>query len=90
MSLKHKKLEWAANQGEKLMKKIVEKTITAYDDALITLFRSTYFLAKKTTPLTKFLSLCKLLLRSKSNITENLYHDEKSCAKMVLCISNVI
>ena len=90
MSVEHKKLEWAANQGEKAMRKIVEKTITACDDALITLFRSAYFLAKETMPLTKFPSLCKLLLKSKSNITESLYHDEKSCAEMVFCISNVI
>ena len=90
MSIEHKKLEWAANQGEKVMKKIIEKTITACDDALITLFRSVYFLAKEMVPLTKFPSLCKLLLKSKSNITESLYHDEKSCAEMVFCISNVI
>ena len=90
MSIEHKKLEWAANQGEKAMKKIVEKSITTCDDALITLFRSAYFLAKEIVPLTKFPSLCKLLLNSKSNITESLYHDEKSCAEMVFCISNVI
>ena len=90
MSVEHKKLEWTANQGEKAMRKIVEKTITACDDALITLFMSAYFLAKETMPSTKFPSLCKLLLKFKSNITESLYHDEKSCAEMVFYISNVI
>ena len=90
MSVEHKKLEWAANQCEKTMRKIVEKTITACDDALITLFRSAYFLAKEIMSLTKFPSLCNLLLKSKSNITESLYHDKKSCAEMVFCISNVI
>ena len=90
MSIEHKKLEWVAYQGEKVMKTIVEKTITTCDDALITYFRSAYFLAKEIVPLTKFPSLCKLFLRSKSNITKSLYHDEKSCAEMVFCISNVI
>ena len=90
MSIEHKKLEWAANQGEKVMKKMVEKIITACDDVLITMFRSVFFLAKETNSLTKYPSLCKLLLKSKSNITESLYYDEKSCAEMVFCISNVI
>ena len=72
------------------MKNFVEKTITACDDTLITLFRSAYFLAKETVPLTKFSSLCKLFLRSKSNITESLYPDKKSCAEMMFYISNVI
>ena len=73
MFVDNKKLERAANQGKKAMKKIVENTITTCDDALINLFRSTYFLSKETLPFTKFASLCKLLLRSKSNITESLY-----------------
>ena len=90
MSVEYKKLEWVANQGENIMKKIVEKTIIACDDYLITMFRLTYFLAKETIPLTKFPSLCKLFFSSKSNITKNLYHDQQSCAEMVCCILNVI
>ena len=62
MSIENKKLEWDANQGEKVMKKFIEKTIIACDDALITIFRSVYFLAKEIVLLTKFPSLCKLLL----------------------------
>ena len=72
------------------MKKIIEKIITTCDGALITLFRLAYFLAKETVPLTKFPYLYKLLLKSKSNIIESLYHDEKSCAEMLFFIPNVI
>jgi hypothetical protein len=61
--IEYKKFEWTTNQSEKVMKKIVQKIFTACDDALITLFRSAYFLAKEIVSLIKFLSLWKLFLQ---------------------------
>ena len=44
----------------------------------------------KTILFSKFSTLCNFLLTCKSTITNDLCYDEKSCAKMIFCISNVI
>ena len=54
------------------------------------MFRDAYIIGKKSLPYTKFSSLCLLFASVKAHITVSLYHDEKSCADLIACMSNVI
>ena len=90
ISKKHKKLAWATQEGRKVMEKMMHKVTKSYDEALLTLFRAVYYLDRETIPFCKYSALCDLLLICKSPITNGLYHDEKSCAEMIYCVSIVI
>ena len=90
ISKEHKKLAWAAQEGQKVMEKMMHQVTKSYDEALLTLFRATYYLGRETIPFCKYSALCDLLLICKLPITNGLYHDEKSCAKMIYSISIVI
>ena len=72
------------------MEKMMHQVIKSCDEALLTLFRATYYLDRETIPFCKYSALCDLLLTYKSPITNGLYHDEKSCAEMIYCISTII
>ena len=89
-SKEHKRLSWATQQGEKIMEKHIRAANKCCDEALLTLFRAAYFLGRETIPFNKYSSLCALLVASKASCTESMYHDEKSCAEMLFCISNVL
>jgi hypothetical protein len=89
-TVEHRKLAWVAQCGSKRMEKHVAQATRTCDEALMTLFKTTYYVGKETIPFSKFPSLCGLLLSVNSTITDKLYHDEKSCAEMLVCISSVI
>ena len=72
------------------MEKMMHQVTKSCDEALLTLFRAAYYLGRETIPFCKYSALCDLLLTCKSPITNGLYHDEKSCAEMIYCISIVI
>ena len=90
ISKEHKKLAWVAQEGQKVMKKMMHQVTKSCDEALLTLFRVAYYLDRKTTLFSKYSTLCDLLLTCKSPITNSLYYDEKSFAKMIYCISTII
>ena len=89
-SSEHKKLCWALQSSGKLLEKAIKQGQRACDEWLSSLFRVAYFIGKKLLPYTKFLSLCSLFASVKVTITTSLYHDEKSCADLIVCMSNVI
>ena len=72
------------------MEKYIRAANKCCDEALLTLFRAAYFLGRETIPFNKYSSLYELLVASKASYTESMYHDEKSCAEMLFCISNVL
>ena len=72
------------------MEKMMHQVTKSCDEALLTLFRAAYNLDRETIPFYKYSALCDLLLTCKSPITNDLYHDEKSYAEMIYCISIVI
>ena len=57
---------------------------------MASLFRATYFIGNQSFFSIKFLSLCSLFASVKALIIASLYHDEKSCADLTACMSNVI
>ena len=72
------------------MEKIVVQTRRTYNEALMTLFKTTYYVGKKLLPFIKFPILCDLLLSVIAIITTKMFHDDKVCADMLVCISSVI
>ena len=72
------------------MEKMMHQVTKSCDEALLTLFRAAYYLGREKITSCKHSALCDLLLTYKSPITNGLYHDEKSCAKMIYCISTII
>ena len=89
-SSEHKKLCWALQSGGKVLEKAIKQGQRACDESLSSLFRAAYFIGKQSLPYAKFPSLCSLLASVKAPITASLYHDEKSCADLIACMSNVI
>ena len=71
------------------MEKMVVASNKVCDDAILSLFKVAYFLAKETIGYCKFPTLCELLLSVHANITTKLFHDEKPCAVMLFYISRV-
>jgi hypothetical protein len=56
--MEHQKLAWAAQCGSKRMEKHVAQATRTCDEALMTLFKTTYYVGKETIPFNKFPSLC--------------------------------
>ena len=54
------------------------------------LFKTSYYVGKELLPFSKFPTLCDLLLSGNATITIKMYHDDKVCADMLVCISSVI
>ena len=73
-----------------MLEKAIKQGQRACDESLSSLFRAAYFIGKQSFPYAKFSSLCSLLASVKAPITASLYLDEKSCADLIACISNVI
>ena len=73
-----------------MLEKAIKQGQRACDESLSSLFRVAYFIGKQSLPYTKFLSLCSLFASVKAPITAFLYHNEKSCADLIACMSNVI
>ena len=72
ISKEHKKLAWRAQEGQKVMKKMMHQVTKSYDEALLTLFRAIYYLDREIIPFYKYSALCDLLLTCKSSITNGL------------------
>ena len=89
-SEEHKHYVWVDQKGKMTMEKMVAATNKVCDDAVLSLFKATYFLGKETIGYCKFPALCELLLSVHANITTKLYHDEKVCVEMLFCISKVV
>ena len=66
-SKEHKKLSWATQQGEKIMKKRIRAANKCCDEVILTLSRVAYFLGKETTPFNKYATLCELLVANVLN-----------------------
>ena len=73
-----------------MLEKAIKQGQRACDESLSSLFRATYFIGKQSLPYAKFSALCSLFASIKAPITASLYHDEKSCADLIACMSNVI
>jgi hypothetical protein len=54
----------------------------ACDGVMHSLFQTTYYVGNEVFLLHKFLGMCSLLVKIKVNMTEKLYHDEKSCGEI--------
>ena len=86
----HRKLSWAKHGGQKSLQKAIAVANHSYNEALISLFRTTYFMKKESVPFHKFPSLYNLLVSCNAPMTSKLYHDEKACGEMVFGTSSVI
>jgi hypothetical protein len=71
------------------MEKCIVEANRACDGAIHSLFQLAYYVGKEVIPFHKFPGLCSLLVKIKANMTEKLYHDGKSCGKILFCISFV-
>ena len=89
-SSEHKNFCWALQSGGKVLEKAIKQGQRACDESLSSLFRAAYFIGKQFLPYAKFHALCSLFTSVKAPITTSLYHDEKSCADLIVCMSNVI
>ena len=89
-SSEHKKICWALQSGGKVLENVIKQGQRACDESFSSLFHAAYFIRKQSLPYAKFPSLCSLLASVKNPITASLYHDEKSCADLIACMSNVI
>ena len=89
-SNEHRQLAWASNNGVKITEKAIVNSQRACDQALLTLFKATYFIGKQSLPYSKFPALCILLKSIAAPITATLYQDEKACVDLVCCISVVL
>jgi hypothetical protein len=77
-------------KGERTMEKCIVEANRAYDGAMHSLFQAAYYVGKEVISFHKFLGLYALLVKVKANMTEKLYHDEKSCGQILFCISSVV
>jgi hypothetical protein len=89
-SEEHKKLRWAKLNGTRRMEQQIKKASIICDEALLSLMRATCYINTTLILFVRFHELCKLLVSIKACITKSLYHDEKSCFDLILCISSVI
>jgi hypothetical protein len=72
------------------MEKGIVEVNRACDGAMHSLFQAAYYVGKEVILFHKFPGLCTLLVKVKANMTEKLYHDEKSCSEILFCISSVV
>ena len=72
----HKRLSWTTHSGSRMMEKIVVQATKTCDEALMTLFKTTYYAGKELLPFNKFFTLCDLLLLVNATITTKMYHDD--------------
>ena len=56
----------------------------------MTLFKITHYVRKEFLLFSKFPTLCDLLLSINATIITKMYHDDKVCADIFVCISSVI
>ena len=89
-NVEHRKLAWAAQSRSKRMEKHIAQQSKTADEALLTLFKAAYYIGMGTIPFSKFPPLYDLLVDLKTDITPSLYHNDKACADMLICISSVI
>jgi hypothetical protein len=89
-SEEHKRLRWVELNGVRRMEQQVKKASEACNEALLSLMRAACYVDTSLTPFARFPELYKLLVSVKACITESLYHDEKSCSGMILCISSIM
>jgi hypothetical protein len=89
-SNEHQRLTWACTIGDKTMEKTIFIGQRACDEALQTLFKTTYFTGKQSLSYSKFPALCKLLMSVNVPITANMYQDEKTCSDLITCISAIL
>jgi len=68
---------------------MVEENYTC-DEVMHSFFQAAYYIGKEIICFSKFVGLCFLLVKVKANITEKLHHDEKSCGKILFCISSLV
>jgi len=72
------------------MEKVIIESNRTCNEVVLTLFNATYFVVKETLYFSKFPGLCKLLVSLNACITNELYHDEKSCSDIIFLIASVI
>jgi hypothetical protein len=89
-SVEHIKLSWAKNGRRKLMEKQVTSMNHICNEALLCLFRATYFMEIESISFYKFSSIFLLIVSCKLTMTKKLYHDKKVCVDIALTISSVI
>ena len=89
-SEEHRRLIWAHQHGERTMERGIAEANRTCDEAMQCLFQAAYYMGKELLPFCKFPGLCALLVSVKANITESLYHDEKSCAEILYSIATVV
>lgn len=82
------KLETAAksNQIVNLIDKVHEKA----DDAMCTLFRNAYFVAKENLPIDKFQAVNDLTKLNGAIITNKLYQEDNACSEFIQIMSELL
>ena len=73
------------------MREGIKRMRESKDDALHALFRTAYYIAKENLPFSKFKPTFKLLKDVEAQrLTTDSYHDDKSCATFIHCISKCV
>ncbi|KAL3700775.1 hypothetical protein R1sor_018797 [Riccia sorocarpa] len=75
---------------ENPLDKVVKMATVRCDDAMVILFRTTYFIAKESLAFSKFPKLMKLIGSVTDDIPRRLYRDDKACVDFIFYMSQVI
>ena len=72
------------------LKTMVEKVYEKTDDAMTTLFRNAYYIAKENLPIDKYQSLNELSKMNGAPITSTMYQEDTACSEFIKIISSQI
>ena len=86
----HRKLIWVAQSGRRWMERTVAQATKTCNEALMTLFKTIHYVEKELLSFSKFPTLCDLFILINVIISTKIYHDDKACADILVCISSVI
>lgn len=77
-------------EGKESIQKSIKKVHEMKDEALLTLFRSAYFIAKNNLSFSLFSRLISHMQDCMVPYSTSLYNDDKSCAEMIFCMAKYL
>ncbi|KAL3679115.1 hypothetical protein R1sor_022071 [Riccia sorocarpa] len=89
-SKEHKGTMASLDRCNQPIEKVISAAVRRCDDAALNLFRAAYLVGKVSLPFTTFPEMCKMLKEMTDKIPRGLYQDDKACAEMICCISQVL
>ncbi|KAL3689532.1 hypothetical protein R1sor_015841 [Riccia sorocarpa] len=89
-SKEHKGTMASLDRCNQPIEKVISAAVRRCDDAALNLFRAAYLVGKVSLPFTTFPEMCKMLKQMTDKIPRGLYQDDKACAEMICCSSQVL